>query len=479
MPNKVIRGLGAFHIFEGLCEGLSHFSGTSRVSLVYASRNSSRVRIYDPQDLLQGHEPKLKKLYLDSDEWRGSASGRQEMSRSQYPYPEKNLNLAGLISYGGRSEFIFYQMWFTEHHPDMCSVGPTERWLEHAVWLLSQEAAIQPLFYTGTSGCALREYATHAVRDHIVDELNMILGMDIHIRIYPILDAVLGISKTLEEGALACGHLVFVEPRGLSLVDFLARFPEFEQPSLKNFKHVRKLLQAVEGSGRKLISDGKFIVGVGSGEISQCRITADFRGGHGFLRLNGKPVCSFFDGRFHSSTRRARLVQLEEILIESDIDPPENQHSLFRIISAIVHNAEEQKHGCTLVIDLRKTPIRISGQHLEKPLDLRQARILELTKSLAALDGALHIGSDLMLHGFACILDGSAIPGEDRARGARFNSALRFTAEHHDIVIVVVSSDRPVSLIQEGVELNAKCEWKMVSACVPSPSTLEEWLEKR
>jgi hypothetical protein len=45
--------------------------------------------------------------------------------------------LAGLISCGGRSSSVFFQMWFTDHHPDMCSIGPTERWLEHAAWRFS------------------------------------------------------------------------------------------------------------------------------------------------------------------------------------------------------------------------------------------------------------------------------------------------------------------------------------------------------
>ncbi|QTA93274.1 DNA integrity scanning protein DisA nucleotide-binding domain protein [Desulfonema magnum] len=477
MINKTLGRLRAFHIFEGLCEGLSLFSGPTRAALVYASRPDSPIKIYDPQELLRGHEPKLKELYLDSDKWRDFPNIRK-VRCLKYPLSiEDSLELTGLISRGGRSPSVFYQMWFTEHHPDMCSIGPTERWLEQAIWLLSHEAATESTIHTGTSGCVLREYSTHAVRDYIVDELNIALGMDLQLRVYPVLDAVLGISKTLEEGAWPRGKMVCIESRALSKVNFLARFPDFEQPSLKNFKHVRKLLQAVEYSERKLISDGKFIIGIATGEMPKYRISADFRGGHGFLLLNGNQICSFFDGRFHSSTRQAKLVELEEILIESQLDTPD-QHTLFKIISAIVHNAEDHKHGCTLVVDLNDPPIKISGQHLEAPLDLQQDCFLELTQSLSALDGSLHIGRDLKLWGFACILDGRAIPGEDRARGARFNSALRFTAEHHNIVVVVVSSDRPVSVIQEGVELTAQCEWKPVSARLPTPPTLEQWLEE-
>jgi hypothetical protein len=67
------------------------------------------------------------------------------------------------------------------------------------------------------------------------------------------------------------------------------------------------------------------------------------------------------------------------------------------------------------------------------------------------------------------------VESENRARGARFNSALRFTAEHANMVIIVVSSDRPVSVIQGGVELTARCEWQPLFSCVKTPPTLEEW----
>jgi hypothetical protein len=62
------------------------------------------------------------------------------------------------------------------------------------------------------------------------------------------------------------------------------------------------------------------------------------------------------------------------------------------------------------------------------------------------------------------------------ARGARYNSALRYTAEHEQTIVVVVSSDRPVSIIQGGVELTAACVLKTMRGC-PSPPRLEEWLQ--
>jgi DNA integrity scanning protein DisA with diadenylate cyclase activity len=142
----------------------------------------------------------------------------------------------------------------------------------------------------------------------------------------------------------------------------------------------------------------------------------------------------------------------------------------------LVHAAQESKSGCTLVIDLNHEPIIISGQKLAESLDLQKPHLLELATSLSKVDGALHIGQDLRLHGFACLLDGRAIPGEDRARGARFNSALRFTAERQNILVVVVSVDRPVAIIQEGVEISAQCQWAPLTSCLFHPLTLDAWI---
>jgi hypothetical protein len=308
--------------------------------------------------------------------------------------------------------------------------------------------------------------------------MNFMFGWDTKMEVYPILDAILGVSKTPEEGAWPRGKLVFVEPSDLSSLNFLVRFPRFERPSIKNFKHVRKLLIASEESDRVLVSDGKTAVGVAVGQLPLCRISAEFGGGHGFLRLAGKLVCSFSDGSFNSSTREPKLVALEEALIEVRLDQSAT-HALFKITSRIVRQARELKYGCTVILDLNDEPLETSGQKLEEPIDLQQEHLFDLAKSLAKVDGALHIRADLCLHAFACLLDGRAIPGEDRSRGARFNSALRFTAQHPNLIVVVLSSDKRVSVIQGGLELTSLCEWKSFSEFVTPPPTMEEWLQKQ
>jgi hypothetical protein len=460
---------------DGLGDGLSHFSGPSRAAVIFCLAPDAPIFICDPQHLLRGHETKFRSLYLETDHWRGKVKLDPDKSRFAHIHLEKNLQLAGLISYGGRSVSVFYQMWFTEHHPDTCSVGPTERWLEHTALRFSHDIANGSELYTGISGTFLREYATHAIRDQIIDEMNLYLGWDANIRIYPVLDAILGISKTREEGAWPRGELVFVEPRFLPQMDFLARFSKSEQPRLDNLKHVRKLLLAVEHSDHKLVSDGKAIIGICDGNLPKFSIRACFYGGHGFLKINQDTLCSFEAGSFKSTTRRARLIQVEEAMLESDLSSSEG-NLLFRIIASLVHNAEEKKFGCTLIIDLNPEPVYISGQALETPLDLDKENLLELAKSLSKVDGALHIGPDRRLQGFACLLDGRAISGEDRARGARYNSALRFSAEHANIIVVVVSSDRPVSVIQNGVAVNSQCLWNPVDCCNFNMESLEDWI---
>lgn len=460
---------------EGLRDGLSHYSGPSRIAIVYMIRPADPPSIFDPQHLLRGHEPKLKELYLDRNAWLAKGAVPEYVSGFGHAFPEKNLDLAGLVSYGSRSRHVFYQMWFSEHHPDVCSVGPTECWLEHAAWRLSHDMANEATLYTGISGSFLREYATHAVRDYIVDRMNYHLGWDTPLRIFPILDAILGISRTREEHSWPRGRLVFVERGSMDALRYVIRFPDAEMPILNDFKHVCKLLQAVGPSSRVLVSDGKYIIGIAEGPMPSFFLAADFRGQYGYVSVQDEVICSFSDGSYKSTTHRAKMVEVEEALLESELDP-ETGNQLYKIVTQLVHYAQSNRFGCTLVVDLNWTPLRISGHTLQDAIDLTLESSIELAQSLSRVDGALHICRDLKLHGFACLLDGLRIDNEDRSRGARFNSALRFTKAHANLIVVVVSVDHPVSIIQDGVEIRAQCEWRPVAASMIFPQLLKDWI---
>ena len=446
---------------HGVREGLTKFSGKSRIGVIFSLTETSDYYIFDPQNLFGDHAPKLRDFYYNS----SSKSCAAELN--------------GLISYCSRSPSIQYQVWYTEHHPDLCSTKPTEYWLAHVTDCVTQDLTAQPELYTGISGNFLREYAIHAIRAYLKDQIANDLGEDIHFPAFNILNSILGIASTFEEGAKAQGKIIFVEPKKvLPQILFLAKFDEEQQPLIANYKHVRKLLQAVEDSDNCLVSDGKRILGVASSEIPPNTIEANFHGKIGFLLYNNDTICSFADGAYKANSHKARMVEVEEILLDYPLDT-ETRAGLFKIIEALVHNAQDSGFGCSLVIDLHNSPRQISGQSFNPPLDLQQFPKLNFASKLAKVDGALHIRSDLKLHGFACLMDGYRIPQENKARGARYNSALRFSFHNPKTIVIVVSSDRPVSIIHRGLEYTGSQYATLKDSCMLRPQPLEEWLKEK
>jgi hypothetical protein len=249
------------------------------------------------------------------------------------------------------------------------------------------------------------------------------------------------------------------------------------QPRLIHYKHVRKMLLTVEKADRYLVSDGQSILGIcAENNLPVFSLCADYQGRYGFLRVNGEAICSFSDGRFNSTSYRAKLVQLEELLLE--YLNHDDAFSLYNMVIALVHHAQESKHGSTIILDMNPTPLRSSGQILNPPLNLRQPYLLNLAQSLARVDGALQIGADLYLHCFASLLDGKSFPGEEPARGARYNSALRFTAENRNVIAIVISSDRPVSVMHQGIDFCAAIPWGQRYGSVYALESFEEWVKR-
>ena len=475
MNQELYKKLCVTNILNGLIEGLSKFTRASRVAVVFAPGPDDPLMVLDPSSLLKGHEPRLKeKFFTDNQLWRETIVKQIENQPKGYLIPQKDLDLSGLISCGGYCSDFFYQLWFTDHHPDMCSKNPAERWLEQAATLLIHDYN-STTSVINASDYVLKNYSLQAVADAIVDERGEHLLFDSKIQVPPILNSVLNISKTREEGAWARGTLFFADPHQIDQIEFITRIQRHERPLISNLKHIRKLLVAVERSDRKLVSDGMSIIGISDASIPDYAIAADFRGDYGFLKLGNQKIASFYDGSFHSITREAKMVELEELLMDSDTDP-ESSNILFQVVSNLVHTAGRGRHGCTLVLDLNEIPVPLSGHVLEPSLSLLEPKNIALTRSLLKIDGAVHLTADSHIHGFGCLLDGKTIKHENMARGARYNSALRFSADHPNIIIVVVSSDRPVSIIHNGIEINASRHWKPVYAFSPELITLEKYI---
>jgi hypothetical protein len=475
MNLKKYRLLCLYNILDGLKRGLTKFSGPSRVALIYAIDPDEPLRILDPQDLLFGHQPYIKKYFVSTNEWRQNLP---ETGQVFFDHTlSQRLDLDDVISLGGRSRGCAYQMWFTERHPDLCSAGPTSHWLEFALLQLSQSLVVQDVLSLDAASYLLFEMALHAVHDYISDKRLRIIDSESDLNVYNLLDVVIQISKTPEEGAWARGCLAFVERANMSDIHFLFRFPKNECPRLDNYKHVRKLLQAVEHSGRTLISDGESITGIAVGEMPPGSLSAEFHGRRGILNLDGKAACSFSDGTFHSTNYQPSIDALQDALLKWRFNPAQLR-KLFMCINRIVAVAIERNYGCGVIIDPNKRPLNLSGQTLDAPIDLNIDANLDLASALAKVDGVLHMDADLKLHAFACLMDGASLPREDRSRGARYNSALRFTAKHPELIVVVVSSDRPVSIIQGGTNLSKTHAWPAIPKTLRLPPTLKQWLEE-
>ena len=475
MNLRSYKKLCVANILNGVSDGLYKFSNPSRVALLFAQTPDEPIRVFDPQDLLRGHESKLKEVFISQEgEWRERLTQRIASQPRGYLIPEEDLALSGLIAFAGTCSEFFYQVWFTEHHPDMCSIRPTEKWLEQAATLLIHDYNTQnaPI---NSSDYVLKNYSLQAIADYVVDERNSHLGFDTKIQVPGVLNHILSISKTREEGAWARGTLFFTDPQTIDGMDFITKIQRHERPLLSNIKHIRKLLVGVERSERKLVSDGSSLIGITDGAVPEYAISAQFMGDYGFLYMGQEKIASFFDGSFHSTTREAKMVELEELLLDSDLGS-EDSGTLFNVISGLVHCAGHARHGATLVIDLNDLPLKLSGHVLDPPLSLLEPKNYDLACSLLRIDGAVHVRGDIRIHGFACLLDGKTISWENMARGARYNSALRFSAATPKVIVVVVSSDRPVSIIYNGIELNAFCRWKPVYQYTPDFQTLDKYL---
>jgi hypothetical protein len=115
--------------------------------------------------------------------------------------------------------------------------------------------------------------------------------------------------------------------------------------------------------------------------------------------------------------------------------------------------ATRQRHGTLLVISdhAAEEAKRLAAQStLVRPVELTGAAV----EALSAIDGALLLDPRGKCHAIGVILDGLASEKGTSARGARFNSAVRYveTATRqfsHRCMAVVVSEDGPIDIIPE------------------------------
>ena len=117
------------------------------------------------------------------------------------------------------------------------------------------------------------------------------------------------------------------------------------------------------------------------------------------------------------------------------------------LIKSLVRVAEKEKHGTMLVIssDARNEAERLSAQAtLLQPTQLSS----ETLPSLTPIDGAVLLDQHGCCYAIGVILDGLATTSGDPARGARYNSALRYVSSTaHACIAIVISEDGGADII--------------------------------
>ena len=118
-----------------------------------------------------------------------------------------------------------------------------------------------------------------------------------------------------------------------------------------------------------------------------------------------------------------------------------------RLIWETVQAVRERGQGAIIVVskDPEAETARLNSQGM--PIDPDYLE-LEAIGRLSSVDGAVILGPDGRCHAFGVILDGVANEDGDRARGSRFNSAVRYQSmETAGSMIIVISDDGTIDML--------------------------------
>ncbi len=254
------------------------------------------------------------------------------------------------------------------------------------------------------------------------------------------------ISSLRYEGASSSGQLLISRPDH----DGIVKRVTFRRPvPISDHVGVRKLLETHQ-PGYSLLSDGNEVYGLGQVNLS-----------------SSVPDQNLFNITFLSHYTWELAYGLRPLMRVSYGHPrlPDatNQEDGFRglvvrifgagggldadALWALAETAIEQPHGTLVIVrpDAAAEVERLSLQAAPiQPSNLEVEGILALT----AVDGALVADPSGAVHAFSVILDGKASRKGNPARGARYNSAVRYVdASKVPCIAIVVSEDGTVNLV--------------------------------
>jgi hypothetical protein len=215
-----------------------------------------------------------------------------------------------------------------------------------------------------------------------------------------------------------------------------------EPVPLTSYRQVRKMLQ-MAGSQQRLVCDGASILGFGhvkgnydqaNADLFEVRFTGHYRwelyhAGHGIVR-----------SRY--GTPELPLAAMDQNKLGSDLQRVFRQATpkdIERLV-ALSMQACEQRKGALLIIS---TEAESEAKRMAKqstpvvPVTLT----VDLVRHLTGIDGALLLDPQGVCYAVGVILDGIATEHGDPARGARYNSSVRYLAQRNAACAAVVVSE--------------------------------------
>lgn len=224
--------------------------------------------------------------------------------------------------------------------------------------------------------------------------------------------------------------------------------------ALNEHRAIRKLLE-ISRSGDAILTNGDAVTGFGrlcgtydqsGADLLKVRFTGHHKwellhAEHKLMRVAyGNPALPL------PPLSEASFIEDAERLFKGE--SRDSMKKLFKLSEA----ACQQRHGTVLVITPEAAPEakRLASQATGiVPVQVTA----ELLGSITAIDGAVMIDTDGICHAIGVILDGEAVEVGNPARGARYNSSLRYWKQMEKrgkaCLVVVVSEDGTAEWIPE------------------------------
>lgn len=454
--------LTALGLINGLNSGLSRYlRNPCRTAVIFANQSLKweEFIVCDPSKLLNAHHRTIKEFFEDP------GSVKKVLEEILFGNPRMGPRIEGFFTYVIQDTETGFQLWFVELPPGVYSCEALGGWLLRSSNFMDFDPpTIEQSIYYGVAATML---VSNLASDAIATGLALKSGAtnrQEYQRFSDIVSVLSKVSQTEEEGSLPSGNIIFSDGNYgmLRRIDFQPTAP------LNRHKHVGKLLASVENHPKQcLVANLSEVTALAYyDQMPEGSLLARFarRGEGELIAADGSKICSFFDGEFYGADPPSVEVVLNESKrfreLGSDL-----KSALTKRIKDIVRHAQLNHHGCSVVLDFKECPSRLIAGHLfDEPLRLDGTNSIDdnywqMVINSSAIDGALYVQvteATLLMRGFGCILAGDVQEDEDRSRGSRHNSAIRFTGSYEESVVIVVSEDGPVSVFAEGSRLQAK-----------------------